>query len=207
MLSLLIWLNIRFAWSDYWNWIERWLWLQPHWNWKGSGFLATFTTGWADALGVHPFNHSHCRFLPGELHLMTLWHLKHTFLSQRCYTVTPPTPPCAPANPCRAGILSQYFSPTDILLERFGGKIWKRHSEGWDKLQVIHIKGLKQNRYFLPSRWSLIKTLEIPKEIRADCATLNFTSSYCAFTSSLLLCFYHFELFLSQCPFVSLELF
>ena len=105
---------------------------------------------------------------------MTLWHLKHTFLSQRCYTVTPPTPPCAPANPCWGGILSQYFSPTDILLERFGGKIWKRHSEGGDKWQVIHIKGLKQNRYFLPSRWSLIKTLEIPKEILTGCSNQNF---------------------------------
>ena len=126
-----------------------------------------------------------------------------TFLSQKRPSQEPPPT----ANPCRAGILSQYFSPTDILLERFGGKIWKRHSEGWDKWQVIHIKGLKQNRYFLLSRWSLIKTLEIPKEIRADCATLNFTSSYCASTSSLLLCFYHFELFLSQCPSERLELF
>ena len=174
-------------------------------------FLATFTTGWADALGVHPFNHSHCRFLPQSTTPGKTWWFHDTFNQHQTHNISvtkaakPRTPPTA--NPCRAGILSQYFSPTDILLERFGGKIWKRHSEGWDKWQVIHIKGLKQNRYFLLSRWSLIKTLEIPKEIRADCATLNFTSSYCASTSSLLLCFHRFELFLSQCPFVSLELF
>ena len=147
-------------------------------------------------LGDRPFNHSHCRFLPGELHLMTLWHLKHTFLSQRCYTVTPPTPPCAPANPCWGGILSQYFSPTDILLERFGGKIWKRHSEGGDKWQVIHIKGLKQNRYFLPSRWSLIKTLEIPKEILTGCRPEFCTSSWC-FASMFV--FLHFTQIESRC--------
>ena len=184
--------------------LERWLWLQPHWNWEGFSFLATFTTGWADALGVHPFNHSHCRFLPQSTTPGKTWWFHDTFNQHQTHNISvtkaakPRTPPPPTANPCRAGILSQYFSPTDILLERFGGKIWKRHSEGWDKWQVIHIKGLKQNRYFLLSRWSLIKTLEIPKEIRADCATLNFTSSYCASTSSLLLCFHRFELFLSQ---------
>ena len=199
-----------FAWSDYWNWIERWLWLQPHWNWKGFSFLATFTTGWADALGVHPFNHSHCRFLPQSTTPGKTWWFHDTFNQHQTHNISvtkaakPRTPPTA--NPCRAGILSQYFSPTDILLERFGGKIWKRHSEGWDKWQVIHIKGLKQNRYFLLSRWSLIKTLEIPKEIRADCATLNFTSSYYASTASLPV-LHHFELFLSQCPSERLELF
>ena len=137
------------------------------------------------ALGVHPFNHDHCRFLTNP-HLVKPTETTWYFLIS--VTKVQVNPPHSSGNPCRGGILSQYFSPTDILLQRFGGKIWKRHSEGGDKWQVIHIKGLKQNRYFLPSRWSLIKTLEIPKEIRADCATLNFTSSYCASTSPLLQC-------------------
>ena len=101
-----------------------------------------------------------------------------TFLSQKRPSQEPPLPPTA--NPCRAGILSQYFSPTDILLERFGGKIWKRHSEGGDKWQVIHIKGLKQNRYFLrpaDGRWS--KPLRFLSR-SSWCAPQNFTLSYSA---------------------------
>ena len=88
MLSLLIWLNIRFAWSYYWNWIERWLWLQPHWNWKGFSFLATFTTGWADALGVHPFNHSHCRFLPQSTTPGKTWWFHDTFNQHQTHNIS-----------------------------------------------------------------------------------------------------------------------
>ena len=102
-----------FAWSDYWNRIEGWLWLQPRWNWKGFSFLATFTTGWADALGVHPFNHSHCRFLPQSTTPGKTWWFHDTFNQHQTHniSVTKAAKPRTPPSPPRLTLAELEFYP------------------------------------------------------------------------------------------------